>query len=73
VVGEFGNTHTNMPVAYQTIIARANANAQGYVPWLWYGDTEYPALNLSTSWSGPLTSWGSLVLPLTGTKASIFP
>jgi mannan endo-1,4-beta-mannosidase len=77
LVGEFANTHGTpampTPVQWQTIIARANANGQGYTPWLWYGDTEFPQLNLARTWSGPLTAWGSSVLPLTATKASIFP
>lgn len=77
LVGEFGNVHGTpampTPVEYTTIIARANANAQGFTPWAWYGDTEFPQLNLASSWSGPLTAWGRLVLPLNGTKASIFP
>jgi mannan endo-1,4-beta-mannosidase len=78
LVGEFGNVHGTpaLPtaVAYQTIIARANANAQGYTPWVWYGDTEFPQLNLASSWSGPLTAWGRLVVPqMAGVKATIFP
>jgi mannan endo-1,4-beta-mannosidase len=73
LIGEFGNTHGAMPVQWQTIIARANANAQGYTPWLWFGDTEFPELNLAQRWNGPLTPWGASVLPLTGTKATIFP
>lgn len=58
LVGEFGHSHSSGPVAWQTIIQRANANQQGYAPWLWYGDTEYPQLNMSRTWEGPLTEWG---------------
>jgi len=72
-VGEFGNTHSSGPVEWQTIVARANANAQGTAPWLWYGDTEYPELNMNDTWEGPLTPWGTSVASFSGTKASIFP
>jgi mannan endo-1,4-beta-mannosidase len=58
VVGEFGESHSSGAVAWQTIIARADANQQGYVPWVWYGDTEYRQLNMNQRWSGPLTAWG---------------
>jgi mannan endo-1,4-beta-mannosidase len=73
LVGEFGHTHGEMPVQWQTIVARADANAQGLSPWLWYGDTEYPALNMNETWEGPLTSWGTNLGMLGGTKATIFP
>ena len=72
VVGEFGNQHSSGTVEWQTIITRANANIQGYIPWLWFGDTEYRVLDMNTSWEGGLTSWGNSVLPLSGTPASIF-
>ncbi len=58
LIGEFGKDHSSGPVAWETIVQRANANQQGYAPWLWYGDTEYPQLNMSTTWEGPLTEWG---------------
>ena len=73
VIGEFGNTHSSGPVEWQTIISEANQNGQGHVPWEWYGDTEYPALNLNETWEGPLTSgWGDDIVPLGGAEASIF-
>ena len=72
LVGEFGHSHGDRPVQWETIIARSNANAQGYAPWLWFGDTEFPVLNMNESWDGPLTSWGNDVLPLGGVTASIF-
>jgi mannan endo-1,4-beta-mannosidase len=58
LVGEFGNAHSSGAVAWQTIIERANAHQQGYAPWLWFGDTEYPQLNMNETWNGPLTRWG---------------
>jgi mannan endo-1,4-beta-mannosidase len=58
LVGEFGNSHSSGAVAWETIIARTNANRQGYAPWLWFGDTEYPQLNMNETWNGPLTQWG---------------
>jgi mannan endo-1,4-beta-mannosidase len=58
LVGEFGNSHSSGAVAWETIIARTNANGQGYAPWLWFGDTEYPQLNMNETWLGPLTQWG---------------
>lgn len=58
LIGEFGQDHSSGPVAWETIVDRANANQQGYAPWLWYGDTEYPQLNMSQTWEGPLTEWG---------------
>lgn len=58
LIGEFGKAHSSGPVAWEVIVERANANGQGYAPWLWYGDTEYPALNMSQTWEGPLTEWG---------------
>ncbi len=73
LVGEFGNTHSSGPVEWQTVVSRAAANAQGMTPWLWYGDTEYPALNMNTTWEGPYTSWGTSVGTFNGTKATIFP
>jgi mannan endo-1,4-beta-mannosidase len=72
LVGEFGHTHSEKPVQWQTVIARANANDQGYAPWLWYGDTEFEALNMNDTWEGPLSSWGDDLLPITGAKATIF-
>jgi hypothetical protein len=72
LVGEFGHTHGGLPVAWQTVIARANANAQGFTAWLWHGDTEFPVLNMAQRWDGPLT-WGQDVFPLTSPRASIFP
>jgi Cellulase (glycosyl hydrolase family 5) len=79
VVGEFGNTHGTPPVVVPfdtTIVPRALANGQGLIPWLWYGDTEFPALDLASSWTGPLSSWGTTVIPMlvaTSVKATIFP
>jgi hypothetical protein len=79
VVGEFGNTHGTPPVAVPfdtTIVPRALANGQGLIPWEWYGDTEYPALDLASSWTGPLSPWGAAVAPLllpTSVRATIFP
>jgi hypothetical protein len=75
MVGEFGISHSSGPVAWETIIARADANSQGYLPWAWFGDTEYPVLNMNQSWEGPLTDWGKRVLPVATsvTKATIFP
>ncbi len=72
LVGEFGNTHSSGAVEWQTVISRANANKQGYTPWLWYGDTEYPELNMNSKWTGPLTAWGADTCPLDATRASIF-
>lgn len=74
LVGEFGSEHGGDPVAWQTIVERATAHSQGMTPWLWYGDTEYPALNMNETWEGPLSSWGSSVAPevFTGVRASIF-
>lgn len=76
LVGEFGFFHGDPPepVAWETIVERANANSQGMTPWLWYGDTEYSELNLNESWEGPLTDWGNDIVPLAmdGQKASIF-
>lgn len=75
LAGEFGSEHGGMPVQWQTVVQRANANAQGLTPWLWYGDTEYPILNMNDTWEGPMSSWGTSVVGqvFTGTKASIFP
>ena len=61
-----------LDITDQEIIERANENNQGYAPWLWFGDTEFPALDMNEGWDGPLTSWGNSVLPLTGSRASIF-
>ncbi len=72
LVGEFGHVHSSGDVAWDTIISTTNTNSQGYCPWLWFGDTEYAALDMNESWEGPLTSWGNNVLPLTGSRASIF-
>jgi hypothetical protein len=72
LVGEFGHQHSSGTVEWQTIISRADANSQGYCPWLWFGDTEYRVLDLNDSWEGPLSDWGNYVLPLTASKASIF-
>lgn len=58
IVGEFGNSHSSGQVAWQTIVTHANKNGQGYAPWLWFGDTEYPQLNMNETWTGPLTPWG---------------
>jgi hypothetical protein len=75
LIGEFGRDHSSGPVAWETVVERANANGQGYAPWLWYGDTEYPQLNMSETWEGPLTEWGKQAtadFALTSKKASIF-
>lgn len=75
LIGEFGRDHSSGAVAWETIVERANANRQGYAPWLWYGDTEYPQLNMAKSWEGPLTEWGHLAtadFARTSKKASIF-
>jgi mannan endo-1,4-beta-mannosidase len=74
LVGEFGGEHGGDPVAWEAIVQTATAQGQGMTPWLWYGDTEYPALNMNDAWEGPLSSWGSSVVPqvFTGAKASIF-
>jgi mannan endo-1,4-beta-mannosidase len=75
LVGEFGQNHSSGPVAWETIVERANANNQGYAPWLWYGDTEYPQLNMSKTWEGPLTAWGvkaTADFGRTSRKASVF-
>jgi hypothetical protein len=58
LVGEFGHSHSSGAVAWETIVARTNINGQGYAPWLWFGDTEYPQLNMNETWTGPLTPWG---------------
>lgn len=58
LIGEFGDRHSSGAVAWETIVERADANGQGYAPWLWFGDTEYPELNMNETWSGPLTPWG---------------
>ncbi len=66
LVGEFGHFHGSgaerSEVAWRELVATCDANAQGYAPWLWYGDTEYPELNMAQSWSGPPTHWGRQVL-----------
>lgn len=75
LVGEFGQNHSSGPVAWQTIVERTNANQQGYAPWLWYGDTEYPQLNMNTTWEGPLSEWGRKAtadFASTSRKASVF-
>jgi mannan endo-1,4-beta-mannosidase len=72
IIGEFGHSHSSGPVEWETIIERANANNQSYLPWVWFGDTEYPVLNQNETWDGPLTEWGMNTLPLTGAKATIF-
>jgi len=82
LVGEFGNTHSSGAVEWATIMKRGDANRQGYTPWLWYGDTEYPELNMNAKWDGPLSEWGKDTAPfntahgnltLVAAKASIFP
>jgi hypothetical protein len=76
MVGEFGVSHSSGAVAWEAIRDSTNTNSQGYVPWLWFGDTEYSVLNLNQSWDGPLTTtWGTLVLPYATSiaKATIFP
>lgn len=75
LVGEFGQSHSSGPVAWRTIIERANHNRQGYAPWLWYGDTEYPQLNMNVTWEGPLTEWGKAAtadFAASSRKASLF-
>ncbi len=74
LIGEFGPIHAGGDVAYQTLIERADAHGQGFTPWLWFGDTEYPTLNMHEgSWDGPINDWGLSVLPLGGVPATIFP
>jgi mannan endo-1,4-beta-mannosidase len=72
IVGEYGNSHSSGEVAWEEIVARTDANSQGRLPWIWFGDTEYPVLNMNEDWDGPLTSWGESVTPMGGTKATIF-
>ena len=73
LVGEFGHQHSSGAVAWETVMSRAAANGQGMTPWLWYGDTEYPVLNMNSTWEGPLTQWGTNLGAFNGTKATIFP
>lgn len=75
LVGEFGQEHGGTPVEWQTIVQRANANAQGMTPWLWFGDTEYVVLDMNETWEGPRSAWGEDIIPqavATGSKATIF-
>jgi hypothetical protein len=56
-------------------MARAEANRQGYVPWAWYGDAEYPQLNMNDTWSGPLNACGKNAIAgfsTTSKRATIF-
>ncbi len=57
VIGEFGSEHGGHPVDL-AFLETAVANGQGYFAWNWFGDTEYPALDMNSTWEGPLTAWG---------------
>jgi hypothetical protein len=76
VIGEFGNVHGGQSVDLSFLNTAAN-NSQGYVAWLWFGDTEITALDLATTWQGPLSSWGNTAVGYVNKSglapASIFP
>lgn len=57
IVGEFGHEHGGVPVDL-SFLDTAIDNGQGYFAWAWFGDTEYPVLDMNNSWEGPLTKWG---------------
>jgi mannan endo-1,4-beta-mannosidase len=80
VIGEFGLQHNGQDVDEATIMAQAQARANGYIAWSWSGNGSCCTfLDMVTDFGTTLTPWGQIVvngangIAATSVPATVFP